>query len=183
MRLKTELEKRTCEVCGNEFIPKRLTSIFCSHKCSVAAVRKKNKETEDLKKLQQMVDEIPNDKEYLSVPEVALMYSVSKVTLYKLIRQGEIPAINIGKRLTRVRKSDAEALFAKRVFEKSKEKPQLKKLYSLEPEDCYTIGEIREKFNVSDQTVYKQIRQNSIPTRQIGKFVYAPKEDIDNIFK
>jgi predicted DNA-binding protein YlxM (UPF0122 family) len=58
-----------------------------------------------------------------------------------------------------------------------------KKLYSLEPEDCYTIGEIAKKFRINDSTVYAHIRKYSIPTRQIGNFVYAPKSEIDKLYK
>jgi excisionase family DNA binding protein len=49
-------------------------------------------------------------------------------------------------------------------------------------EECYSIGEISEKYGVSLSTVDKTIRKNSIPKRQIGKFVYVPKEAIDKIF-
>ena len=62
----------------------------------------------------------------------------------------------------------------------TKPKP-IAKLYSLEPKDCYTIGEITEKFLVNESTVYLHIRKYSIPTRQIGNFVYVPKKEIDNL--
>lgn len=62
-----------------------------------------------------------------------------------------------------------------------KEKP-IVKLYSLEQQDCYTIGEIAKKFGISDSTVYKHIRKYSIPTRQIGNFVYVPKTEIDSLY-
>ena len=55
--------------------------------------------------------------------------------------------------------------------------------YRLEPEDCYTIGEIAKKFGIHDSTVYLHIRKYSIPTRQIGNYVYAPKSEIDNLYK
>jgi hypothetical protein len=60
--------------------------------------------------------------------------------------------------------------------------PKTVKLYRLEPKDCYTIGEIAGKFGISDSFVYKYIRKFSIPTRQIGKYVYAPKSEIDHIY-
>ena len=49
-------------------------------------------------------------------------------------------------------------------------------------EECYTIGEITEKFGVSPSTVSNTIRRNSIPKKQIGKFVYVPKNEINKIF-
>ena len=59
----------------------------------------------------------------------------------------------------------------------------LPKSYHLEPEDGYTIGEISKTYGIDDSTVYTHIRKYSIPTRQIGNFVYAPKEDIDHLYK
>lgn len=59
----------------------------------------------------------------------------------------------------------------------------LPKFYSMEPEDCYTIGEISKKFGINDSTVYAHIRKYSIPTRQIGNYAYAPKTEIDNLYK
>ncbi|KAA6314831.1 hypothetical protein EZS27_034616, partial [termite gut metagenome] len=50
------------------------------------------------------------------------------------------------------------------------------------PNECYTIAEISEKFGVSLSTVSKTIRRYSIPKRQVGKFVYVPKEQIDKVF-
>jgi len=36
---------------------------------------------------------------------------------------------------------------------------------------------------MNDSTLYLQIRKFSIPTRQIGNFVYVPKKGIDNLYK
>lgn len=59
----------------------------------------------------------------------------------------------------------------------------LPKFYSIEPKDCYTIGEISKKFKTNDTTAYNHIRKYSMPTKQIGNYVYAPKADIDNLYK
>ena len=56
-------------------------------------------------------------------------------------------------------------------------------MYRMEPEDCYTIGEISKKFHLDDSTVYAHIRKYSIPTRQIGNYVYAHKASIDKLYK
>lgn len=53
----------------------------------------------------------------------------------------------------------------------------------MEPEDCYTIGDISQKYKLDESTVYKHIRKYSIPTRQIGNFVYVPKSEIDELYK
>lgn len=182
MKLKTTLQVRKCEVCGAEFTPKTLTSYYCSHKCTQEAYRRRKKEEKKEEQFKAVAEAIPDGKEFLTVEEACTLFTVSKKTLYRLIRKGTIPAINLGERLTRVNKSAIEEQFGKRET-MGTPAPKAKRLYSMEPEDCYTIGEIEEKFNLSNKTVYLQIRQNSIPTRQIGKYVYAPKQDIDELFK
>ena len=182
MKLKTILQARKCEVCGNEFVPKTLTSLYCSIKCTKEAYNIRRKKEKEEKKFKEAIGAIPDGKEYLTVEEACTLFSVSKKTIYRLIRGGVIPSVNLGTRMTRVKRSNIEERFCKRESIETPT-PKKKRLYSLEPEDCYTIGEIEKKFNISNKTVYLQIRQNSIPTRQIGKFVYAPKQDIDELFK
>ena len=45
------------------------------------------------------------------------------------------------------------------------------------------IGEIAKKFHINDSSVFKHIRRHSIPTRQIGNYVYVPKSEIDKLYK
>ena len=101
--------------------------------------------------------------------------------LYRLVWQKRIPAINLGTRLVRFDRAAIEEMFPIRQTPIKSEKP-LAKLYSLEPHDCYTIGEIAKTFGISESTVYKHIRKYSIPTRQIGNFVYAPKTEIESLY-
>ena len=58
-----------------------------------------------------------------------------------------------------------------------------KETLSFEPKDCYTIGQIAKKFHINEGTVLTHIRRNSIPTRQIGSYVYVPKSEIDKLYK
>jgi predicted nucleic acid-binding Zn ribbon protein len=97
-------------------------------------------------------------------------------------RQKRIPAINLGARLVRIDRAAIEEMFPVRQTPLKKEKPTTK-FYSLEPQDCYTIGEIAKKFGISDSTVYKHIRKYSIPTRQIGNYVYAPNPEDEQPLK
>lgn len=86
--------------------------------------------------------------------------------------------------MIRICKADLQERFNLRPYdERRKEKQSEVKTYRLEPEDCYTIGEIAKKFCIHDSTVYLHIRKYSIPTRQIGNYVYAPKSEIDNLYK
>lgn len=174
--------QKQCAICEKPFIPHTINSVYCSGKCSDAAYRRKKALQKKEEQQKAIVNKIPDSRPYISVPEAIALFGIAKSTLYRLIRQGQIPAINLGTRLVRIDRAIIEEMFPTRQSTPTiKEKPKAK-LYSLEPEDCYTIGEIGKKFGISDSSVHKHIRQFSIPTRQIGKSVYAPKSEIDNLY-
>ena len=176
-----KIEKQ-CAVCGNPFIPKTVESIYCSKNCSNAAYRKRQTEKKKEEERKAVIDKISAERLFISVPEAIALFGVAKSTLYRLIRQKKVPAINLGTRLVRIDRAAIEQMFPVRQSSPAKKEKQTTKLYSLEPEDCYTIGEISKKYGISDSSVYKHIRKYSIPTRQIGSYVYAPKSEIDNIY-
>ncbi|MDD3480071.1 MAG: helix-turn-helix domain-containing protein [Paludibacteraceae bacterium] len=174
--------QKTCAICGQPFTPRTVTSLYCSDKCSQSAYRKKKAEQKKAEQLKAIADAVPDERPFISIPEAIAIYGVSKSTLYRLIRLGQIPAINLGTRLLRISREEIEKMFtARQQPQAAKEKPAAK-VYSLEPEDCYSIGEIAKKFGISESTVYSHIRKNSIPTRQIGRFVYAPKSEINKLY-
>ncbi len=135
-----------------------------------------------MQRLDKVVKNMPESRDYITVPEAYAMFGISKETLYRLIRKGSISSVNAGQRQIRVSKDELIKLYPLRKKALTKSKP-VAKLYSLEPKDCYTIGEISKKYHLDDSTVYLHIRKYSIPTRQIGNFVYAPKKEIDNLYK
>lgn len=173
--------QKQCAVCDQVFIPKTIDSVYCSKKCSDAAYRRKRAKKKKEEEQKKITDKIPDNRQYISVPEAVAMFGVAKSTLYRLIRKNRIPAINLGTRLIRIDRDKMKEMFSARQTPIVK-KTKTRKTYSLEPEDCYTVGEIIKKFGVSDSSVRKHIREHSIPTRQIGKYVYAPKSEIDSIY-
>ena len=175
--------KRKCSVCGKVFIAKTLESVYCSTKCGKLAYKRRKEIEAREKKLALIANMVPTIREYISVKEAVAIYGVERGTLYRLIKQGRIASINIGIRLTRIRRSDLDHLFMKRLKANEVKETPAPKLYSLEPEDCYTIGEICDKYHINDSSVWAHVRKYSIPSRQIGNYVYVPKEEIDNLYK
>ena len=147
--------KRKCQVCGQEFIAKTIESWYCSKRCSNIAYKRRKDEEKRNQRLDEIVKSIPKHQDYIKVSEAYALFGISKELL---------------------------KLYPLRKKALAKPKP-VAKLYSLEPKDCYTIGEISKKFHLEDSTVYLHIRKYSIPTRQIGNFVYVPKKEIDNLYK
>lgn len=174
--------KRKCEVCGATFIAKTLESRYCSRSCAQKAYKQRKAQEQKSEEQNQLVIQIPEARDYISVPEAEAMFGISQDTIHRLIRLGEIHSINIGKRLTRVSKQELKNKYPLREKPIDQSKP-MPHLYNMEPENCYTIGEIAAKFGVSEATVNAHIRKYSIPIRQIGNYVYAPKPDIDHLYK
>lgn len=171
---------RHCIVCGQPFLAKNVNSVHCSKKCSDETYRNKRR-AEKRERERQAIVEGTEGQDFLTIVQVYNRYNISRPTLYRWIRQGKIKDYNPGDRMTLISVSEIEQLLEIRT-NPLEEVPQ-KRLYSLEPEDCYTIGEVSKKYRVSESTVYSTIRRQSIPMRQIGRFVYVPKFDIDKFFK
>lgn len=174
--------KRKCDECGTIFIARTLDSHYCCRACTQKAYNKRKAENMKRERMNEIISTIPDGREYISVKEAEALFGISSKTIRRMIKSGKIPAINLGQRLTRVCKSALLEIVPLREEPIEQNKP-LPRFYSLEPEDCYTIGEISEKFALNRSTVYSHIRKYSIPTRQIGNFVYAPKSEIDNLYK
>lgn len=174
--------KRRCKECGATFLAKTLDSHYCSKKCSDTAYNKRRADESKRQQMDKIISLVPDGRDYISVAEAEALFGVCKETIRRLIRSGKVQSINIGKRLTRVSKSELMQRLPLREepIDRSRALP---KPYHLEPEDCYTIGEIAEKFSIAESTVYGHIRKYSIPIRQIDRFVYAPKSEIDHLYK
>ena len=150
--------RRKCKVCGKVFLAKTLESQFCSKRCG-DVFRKRQRDAEKREeRLSQIILQIPEAREYISVKEAVAIFGVERDTIYRLIRKGRIPAINLGSRLTRIKREELEKLLPTRDTIKEEKAKPMPKLYNMEPENCYTIGEISEKYHVHDSTVYLHIR-------------------------
>ena len=174
--------QRKCKVCGTLFYAKTVSSWYCSRNCTCAAYRIKKREEKNEQKRKEKASKIPDDRPYISVAEAVALFGVSRNSLYRLINNGTIPAINMGQRLTRISRAHLEASFPL-IEEQPKELPVSPASFKFDESDCYTIGQITDIYGVSESTVYKAIRKQSIPSCQRGNYVYVPKVEIDKLFK
>ncbi|GHT84829.1 hypothetical protein FACS189420_2790 [Bacteroidia bacterium] len=178
---------KICEHCGKAFEAKTVNTRFCSDACNNASLRLRKKQALEEERKQQILQESAaviatiQTRPYISIPEAVVLFGISKDTIRRLIKAGKIPAVNLGERLTRISRTHIEAMFTVVAVPEEKPKEQQPVKLQYEPGECYTIGEVSEKFGVSPSTVSNIIRRNSIPKREIGKFVYVPKDMIDKI--
>ena len=175
--------QRICQHCNNEFTARTTVTKYCSHKCASRAykdrTRKKKVEKSNIetKKVIARPVEIVNAKEFLTVKDVSILLSCSIRTAYRLIDNGTINAVNLGTRLTRVKRSELNKL-----LEQPKPQPPTKnKKVDFDISECYTISEVQQKFNISNGALYNIINRNNTPKFSKGKFVYVPKPIIDKL--
>jgi len=109
--------QRICQHCGNEFTARTTVTKFCSNRCNRAANKLKertgkvevsNRETQRIKN--QPIEEL-KAKEFLTVREAARLLNCSVRSAYYQIGSGNIKAVNLGQRITRVKRSEIDKLF------------------------------------------------------------------------
>jgi excisionase family DNA binding protein len=177
--------KRICQYCGKDFIARTTTTKYCpavkssgrnscgqrAYKDRIKNDKVKKSNTETLKVKTQPI-EVLKAKEFLTVKQASKLLNLSLRTTYRLIGNGTIKAVNLAERKITIRRLDID-----RLFEPPTPPPPPQIEYAIS--ECYSIGEISKKYNISDRTVYELINRQNIPKQQQGKFVFVPKTLID----
>jgi len=174
--------KKNCLHCGNEFVAKTTVTKYCGDVCAKRAYKARKRE-EKINGAKKEIQEIVNTpivdiqaKDFLSVKEVCQLFKVSRTTVWRLTKEGKVHSAKIGRKKF-ITRASIDALFNPEIIEPAKpEPPKLKK------EDCWHIGEIERLYDLHSKTLYDIIRRFEIPTMQDGKFTFAPKDRIINIF-
>ncbi len=115
--------EKICEFCEKTFIAKTLVTRYCSPFCNKKGWRAKqryeNLKLEDNTQNQGKTLPIPSgihlsiiqEKQFLTVPEVAKLLRLSKATIYRLIKEGDLKAVSFSERTTRIKRSEIDKLF------------------------------------------------------------------------
>jgi len=174
--------QRICQHCGIEFTARTTVTQYCSHACSQKAWKAKkraekieasNKQTLQVKN--QPIEEL-KAKEFLTVREVARLLNCSVRSAYYYIKNNKIKAVNLGQRLTRVKRSEIDKLFEQPQPEQPK--PETNQ-FSIS--DCYTISEAAKKYGISEKGLYNIIKRENVPKIKKGWYTYVPKCIIDKL--
>lgn len=184
--------QRICQHCGAEFTARTTVTKYCSHRCGSAAIKalkraekiqKSNNETK--KEKARPIEEL-KAKEFLTVSEVSKLIGCSRQNVYKLINSNKLKATNLLEKKTIIRRCDIDDLF-KEVPEidtipelQKKEISDWKLAGAFEISDCYTTGEVLEKYKISANALQSLINRESIPKLKKGWYSYLPKTIIDN---
>ena len=108
---------KNCEFCGTEYIAKTTKTRYCSHTCNSRAykanLKKKKVEgtTKEVKTNRNSKElEVLTYKDFLNVRETALLLGCSTRTVYRLIQDGSIKAVNLSQCLIRINKKSLNSL-------------------------------------------------------------------------
>ena len=104
---------------------------------------------------------------YLKPEEVAKIFRISKVTVYRLLKEGKLPKV-IVKGQYRIPQN---ALFKKLLSKDGK------------PHNLLTIKEVAFMFKVSPKTIRRMISEGRIPVIVIGRQYRIPKSALKQILK
>lgn len=175
--------KKVCEWCGATFYAQKLTTRFCSHRCSNLAYKEavRQKRIQEVEtKVQAVISEQPisdfKDKEYLSFKETAILLGLSKQAVYKMVYDGKLQAFRISSRLSFIRKGDIDQMLEARPYEQRQPKD------TISITDFYTTAEVKEKFNVAESWIFAVAKRHNISrTFNRGK-TYWSKKHIDAYF-
>jgi excisionase family DNA binding protein len=111
--------KKNCQLCNSEFIAKTTVTKYCGDHCAKLAY-KARKRAEKIKnsknpaaKTQSKKSELSDiqQKDYLTVKEASLLLGCSSKTIYRMVSKKVIPAINLGDRMTRIKRTEIDILF------------------------------------------------------------------------
>ena len=169
---------KVCKYCGNTFLAKTVKTGYCSHQCASSASNDRKK----MERRQKVLDKIKAaGKEYITITEALKIFTTSRLTVIRLVHSKNIRCFKTSPKRWFVCVKDLEAFFPLR-DKPVVAAPKTTQVFDMNPKHCYTIGEITKRFGITESSVYKHIRQFSIPIRQIGNYVYAPKIEIDKLY-
>lgn len=174
---------KVCPYCKSTFLAKTIKTVYCSRECTCAAYKERQKKVRILQVQMDLLKSVKsNGKNYITIKEALQIFTTTRSTIRRMILKNQIEYRKISSRKTYVCVQSLEVLFPLRPEPLIIEKKKNSHIFDMDPEHCYTIGEISKRFEVTDYSVYKHIRQYSIPIRQIGNYVYAPKTEIEKLY-
>lgn len=109
--------QRICQQCGNEFTARTTVTKTCSDGCAKKLYKAKQKaakietsNTETRKIKTRPIEEL-KAKEFLTVRDAATLLNCSVRSVYYYIASGNLKAVNLSQRTTRVKRSEIDKLF------------------------------------------------------------------------
>jgi excisionase family DNA binding protein len=110
--------QRICEYCNKEFTARTTKTKTCSDNCAKILYKQKQREAKiETSNIEtQVIKAKPLEdikaKEFLTVRDVSKLLNCSVRTVYNYIESGNIKAVNLSQRVTRVKRSEIDKIFS-----------------------------------------------------------------------
>lgn len=173
--------KKKCRWCGAEFIARKTTTEYCSHRCSGLAYKERKRQAkldsyQREYEYQQSGQKEVAKQEFLTPTQAATLLGVCHVTIYNYINRGVIKVWKL-KRKTLIRRADVDALFSTLEIQEpsaTRQQPSIT--------EFYTSKEVQEKYGVSNSGMYKIAEREGWPkTQSRGKTLWS-RSHVDRYF-
>ena len=109
--------QRICEHCNEEFTAKTTVTRLCSAKCRKASYKQrvrsekiKDSNADTLRIKNRPIEELKL-KEFLTVKDVSLLIGCSVKTVYRMIENESLKAVNLSERITRISRTELNKIF------------------------------------------------------------------------
>ena len=189
---------RKCSHCGKVFTTNSGMQKYCSEECAEQAKETKKKRQRDFLRAVEPVMEL-QQQEYLTFSKAAILLGCTRQYVYKLVKQGKLPASRLSSRMALVRRSDIEKMFESnpynRVIPCSKPKPSTSKKQRTssrkdtknvqttdEVLEYYSGEEVMQTYKVKQSWLYGSAKRHQIPMCRIAGRNYYSKKHIDDVF-
>ena len=160
---------KVCEQCGCQFESNFAVTRYCSARC--ANLSKKHKLLDE--RLQNLGDEVRErerlallDKNLLTIADAARLLQMSLNTLYKIIKENDIPLKRFSLRTVRIAREDLDKVAAKRAEEFNVSNPIQGPGENLGK--CMTREQVMEKYDVTYSWFYSVLKKRGVKTHMIG---------------
>jgi excisionase family DNA binding protein len=107
---------KICQLCGVDFIAKTTVTQYCGDNCAKRAYKKRKRQAKiqevtpiAIQKQDYISDQI-STKAFLSIDETCKLLGASRMTIYRQIKNGKIPAVKLGSR-TIIKRAAIDKLF------------------------------------------------------------------------
>ena len=193
---------RKCAFCGKEFTCNSGSQRYCSEQCAEAAKAQRKKKQQDFLKAVQPVIDIASQ-EYLTFSKAAILMGCSRQYVYKLVKEGKLPASRISSRMAFIRKADIEKMLAgnpyhrvlptskpknpsslslKKEHDSSKSTRKENSFQDIEPLEYISGEDVMATYKVKKSWLYVSARRNNIPVCKIAGKNYYSRKHMDALF-
>ena len=174
---------KVCEQCGCQFESHFAVTRYCSPRC--ANFSKKHKLRDE--RLQNLGDDVRErerlallDKNFLTIADAARLLQMSRNTLYKIIKENDIPLKRFSLRTVRIAREDLEKVAAKRAEDYNVSNP------IQGPGDdlgkWMTREQVMEKYDVTYSWFYSVLKKRGIKTHMIGTLGFYDRDVMHRLF-